>query len=197
VRVKAEAPRTRFRRSPISALAKAYLELNHLKQLYRQGWLQRGVPAERCESVAEHTFGVAALALLLAQACFPALDRDRLLRMAVLHEFGEIRAGDLTPQDGVPAEEKRRREAASVGEVLADLPGGDELIRLWEEYASGATPEARFLREVDRLEMGLQAVVYESQGLADLAEFHETVDRALSTPELRALFRELETASER
>ncbi|HYO58827.1 HD domain-containing protein [Archangium sp.] len=46
------------------ALIEAYFELNHLKQLYRQGWLRVGLARERCESVAEHSFGVALLCLL-------------------------------------------------------------------------------------------------------------------------------------
>lgn len=54
---------------PIVAM---YFECAHLKQLYRQGWLQRGVPPERCESVAEHTFGVALLSLFLARHPCPS-----------------------------------------------------------------------------------------------------------------------------
>jgi putative hydrolase of HD superfamily len=176
----------------LAPLLRVYLELNQLKQLYRQGWLNRGVPAERCESVAEHAFGVATLALMLADEHRPKLDRDKLLRMALLHEFGEIDAGDLTPGDGVPLDEKHRREAESVIRVLGELPNGRTYIELWREYAEGSSAEARFLREVDRLEMGLQALVYEHQGLAELDEFFDSVDRAVTLPELRAMFDELQ-----
>ena len=131
------------------------------------------------------------MALFVADALFPDLDRDRLLRMALLHDFGEIHAGDLTPADGVPAGEKRRREAASVEQVLAALPAGEEYVALWREYEEGATAEARLLRQLDRLEMGLQALIYERQGLADLSEFHETVDAAAWPPQLRDLLDEL------
>jgi putative hydrolase of HD superfamily len=185
-------PMNSFRERRLSPPLRVYLELNHLKQLYRQGWLRRGVPAERCESVADHAFGVATLALLLADEHFPELDRDKLLRMALLHEFGEIDAGDLTPGDGVPLDEKRRREAESVKRVLGDLPNGRRYIELWREYAEGRSAEARFLREVDRLEMGLQALVYEHQGLAELGEFYDSVDRAVALPELRSLLDELQ-----
>jgi|GEM_PF-5917177 len=41
----------------VSPLIEAYFEMNRLKQLYRQGWLQCGIVPERCESVAEHSFG--------------------------------------------------------------------------------------------------------------------------------------------
>jgi len=187
MKIKGFRPVDSFADRPLPSLLKVYLELNHLKQLYRQGWLRRGVPAERCESVAEHCFGVATLALLLADAHFPDLDRDKLLRMALLHEFGEIYAGDLTPSDGVPVDEKQRREMDSVNRVLGALAGGRQYVEACREYAEGKSAESRFLREVDRLEMGLQALVYERQGLAELSEFYESVDQAVSLPELRTL----------
>lgn len=191
MQIKNSPPLTLFPEQRLSSLIRLYLEANQLKQLYRQGWLQRGVPAERCESVAEHSFGVATLALFVADALFPQLDRQRLLRMALLHDFGEIHAGDLTPADGVSSAEKRRRETASVERVLAGLPGGAEYVALWREYEEGVSAEARLLRLLDRLEMGLQALIYERQGSADLSEFHATVDAADWPPELRDVLGEL------
>ncbi len=49
------------------------------------------------------------------------------------------------------------------------------------------------MRQVDRLEMGFQAGVYEMQGLADLSEFFKTVGAALSDPVLEEAFRGVET----
>ncbi len=175
-----------------SPLIQAYFELCYLKNLYRQGWLKRGLPRENCESVADHSFGVAVLALWLARAQYPALDADKAVRMALLHELGEIYAGDITPRDGVSLEEKRRREAESVRAVCARLPGGQEYIALWEEFEQGDTPEAIFVRQLDRLEMGLQAAVYERAGLADLPEFFVSAHQALSDEALHALISEVE-----
>lgn len=62
---------------------------------------------------------------------------------------------------------------------------------LWEEYAQGTSPEAQFVRHVDRLEMVLQASVYEHQGVADLSEFFTSVQEALSTPPWYAIFSNL------
>jgi len=59
-------------------LIEAYFEFNHLKQLYRQGWLRVGVPPERCESVAEHSLGVALLCLFIAESWFPEADASNL-----------------------------------------------------------------------------------------------------------------------
>lgn len=167
-------------------IIEVFFEFHHLKSLYRQGWLRAGVSKEHCETVAEHTLGVTLLALFLADAWFPDLDREKLLRMALLHDFGEIYAGDIVP-GGLPLEEKHARERESVLRVFSKLDQGPAYLALWEEFEEGRTPEARWIREIDRLEMALQAGVYEQEGLAELGRFFESADRAVSTPELRAV----------
>lgn len=176
-----------------SPLLEAYFELHHLKHLYRQGWLRVGIPPERCESVAEHSFYVALLCLFLADGYFPEADASKLVRLALLHDVGEARAGDITPHDGVSREEKLRRERAAVEHLFSTLPRGADYLALWEEYEQGTSFEARLVRQVDRLEMGLQATVYEHQGMGDLSQFFASVHRALETPELQVLLAELET----
>lgn len=192
MQVKAPLPLRTVERADLSPVVEACLEWIHLKQLYRQGWLRRGIPRAQCESVAEHTYAVAVLALLLVDA-EPQLDRDKVLRMALLHDFGEIYAGDLTPGDAVPQEEKQRREMQSVQQVLGKLPQGKAYLALWEEYEAGITSEAQFVRQVDRLEMALQATVYERLGWGDLSEFYTSAEEALSLPVLCAMLHELET----
>jgi len=189
---KGEIPAGNLQGESVSPLVRAYLEFNHLKQLYRQGWLQRGLPPERCESVAEHTLGVVVLAWWLAESRFPALDVDRVLRLALVHDFGEIYAGDFTPQDGIAPEEKSRVEGEAVRQVFERLPQGDRYLALWEEYEAGTSPEARFVRQVDRLEMAFQASVYELQGFREMDDFFASARRAVTELELRGLLDELD-----
>jgi putative hydrolase of HD superfamily len=170
MQTKGPVPRTLFPAGALRPALEAYVQINQLKQLFRQGWLRRGVPRERCETVAEHTAGVAWLALLLAPG-LPGLDADRALRIALIHDLGESHAGDITPSDGVSASEKHARERLSLLQIVTGLPRGEEWLALWDEYESGETPEARFVREIDRLEMGLQAVIYGAESLADPSEF--------------------------
>ncbi len=174
---------------PASApdLIRAYFEFNHLKQLYRQGWLRRGLPASQCETVAEHSFATALLVLLLCDEAFPTLDGERALRMALIHDLGEVYAGDFTPADEIGADEKHRREHSGFAQILGGLPNGQAYLALWEEFEAGETGEARLVRQVDRLEMALQAAVYERQpqfDLPDLGEFYDSVQAALSSPVL-------------
>lgn len=173
-------------------LIEAYFEFNHLKQLYRQGWLRVGLSRERCESVAEHSFGMALLCLFLADSYFPQADASKVVRIALLHDLGEAYAGDITPHDAVSKEEKLQREREAVERILGKLPRGAEYLALWEEYEHGTSFEARLVRQVDRLEMGLQATIYEHQGAGDLSQFFASVHKALETPELKAVLAELE-----
>ncbi len=189
---KAPLPVAHLAAHHVSPLIEAYFEFNHLKQLYRQGWLQRGISPGRCESVAEHTFAVAMLALFLAETYVPTLNALKVLRMALLHDLGEIYVGDLTPADGVSPEDKQQRERQSITQVLQKLPQGATYVAVWEEYEQGESPEARFIRQLDRLEMALQASVYEHQGLADLSEFFTSVEHVLTDPALREILQELE-----
>ena len=187
MQVKAAVPAIDLQGQDVLPIIEAYFEFVHLKQLYRQGWLRHGISTERCESVAEHSFAVALLVLFLADAHFPHLDRDKALRMALLHDFGEIYAGDFVPADGLSVQEKHRLEKNSIVQVLTKLPNGPTYVALWEEFERGGSAEAQLVRQVDRLEMALQAGVYEHQGLADLAEFFDTAAASLDAPVLQGI----------
>lgn len=175
----------------IHPLIRVYFQFVHLKHLFRQGWLQHGIPRERCESVAEHSFGVALLSLMLADTCYPELNVEKVLRLALLHDFGEIYAGDLTPQHYVSAQEKAQRERQAVKLVFRNFPNSEEYLETWEDYENGSSPEARLVRQVDRLEMGLQAAVYEQEGFAGLEGFYASTLQALSDAEIVGIFKVL------
>jgi 5'-deoxynucleotidase YfbR-like HD superfamily hydrolase len=193
--IKAENPAGLLQDKEYAPQMAAFFELCHLKQLYRQGWLRRGVPRERCESIAEHSFGVAVLALWLAPAQ-PELDVDKVVRMALLHDLGEVYAGDIIPGDGVSEGEKHQREAEAVRKILSQLPDGQGNIQLWDEFEEGISPEARFVHQIDRLEMGLQAAVYARQGLIEGDEFFDSARQAMVEPRLSKLLEEIQSAAQ-
>jgi putative hydrolase of HD superfamily len=196
MQTKAENPITTIQADSLPVFVQAYFEFNHLKQLYRQGWLRRGVPPERCESVAEHSFGVAVLALWLAESYAPELDIGKVIRMALLHDFGEIYAGDIIPSDPVTTEQKAQIEVESITQVLGKLPLGESYVKLWQEFEAGASPEAQFVRQIDRLEMGLQAAVYRSQGMDNMQEFLLSARQALTDQALIDLLTQIETLTD-
>lgn len=192
MRTKAPPPAAHLSGKATLPLIEAYFEFNHLKQLYRQGWLRVGIPPERCESVAEHSIGVALLSLFIADTWFPEVDASKVVRIALLHDLGEARVGDITPHDGVNPTQKHALERQAMEQILGKLPRGAEYLALWEEYERGASFEARLVRQVDRLEMSLQACVYEHQGMGDLSQFFASAQKAMETPQLQAILAELQ-----
>lgn len=153
-----------------------------LKELARAGWVQSGVAHP--ESVAAHSWGVAWLALVL---CPPGLDLMRVLALAVIHDLAEVRMGDLTPRDPVSPEEKAQREAAAAAELLAERP---DLLELWRDYARRGSAEARFVHQLDKLDLGLTARrLARGQVGWDPSEFIDSARAALSGP-LRSLLEE-------
>lgn len=155
------------------------LETLGLKDLDRAGWVRRGV--EGPESVAAHSWGVGWLVLVLLP---PDLHRERALAYAVLHDLAEVRVGDLMPSDGVSRDEKHRREREAIGQLLAARP---DLSDLWEAYESQADPESRFVRQLDRLDMALQARRYADRGTPNLEEFLDSAATVVEDPALVAI----------
>lgn len=114
------------------------------------------------ESVAEHTWRLCLMAMVLAQS-MPEVDFARLVRICIVHDLGEAIGGD------VPAPEQARRAALGKGDKAAEerrdlvqlvrpLPSslGDEIIALWDEYQAGETAEAHLAKALDKLETILQ-----------------------------------------
>jgi putative hydrolase of HD superfamily len=158
------------------------LEAIGLKHVRRAGWVRRGVPDP--ESVAAHSHGVAMLTLLLLP---DDLDLHLALQFAVLHDLAEVRVGDLTPHDGVSPEEKAHREDTAIQAMAARWSRGAALTERWRQYERQDTPEAQFVRQLDRLDMALQAVRYAREGHPNMAEFAESALPVLTHPTLRAI----------
>lgn len=162
-----------------SELLRFVRAIGRLKTLRRQGWIDRGV--REPESVADHSFRLALMAWVLAQRR-PDLDATRAMLLALVHDAAEAFAGDRTPFDAAlqagaepavlfrqrpvydPEAEARKTaaERAALRELAALLPEpvGERLIETWEEYEAALTAEARFVRQLDKLETVLQALEY-------------------------------------
>jgi putative hydrolase of HD superfamily len=160
----------------------ALLEAMGLKAVARAGWVRRQVPEP--ESVAAHSWGVSVLVLALLP---PELDRARALTYAVLHDLPEVRVGDLTPHDDVDRAQKVADERDALADMTSGLSRGAALLETWERYEAQADPEARFVRQLDRLDMALQAVVYAEAGAVGMSEFVDSAARVVTHPALRPL----------
>lgn len=166
----------------------ALLEAFALKGVDRRGWVRAGVAGP--ESVAAHSWGIAALVLVL---CPEGLDLGRALAYAVVHDLPEAWVGDITPHDGISADDKHQRERDAMAAFAGRIPRGAALRSLWQAYEAQADPESRWVRQLDRLDMALQAVAYAERGASGMDEFLRSADRAITDPELRAVFDALRT----
>jgi 5'-deoxynucleotidase YfbR-like HD superfamily hydrolase len=164
----------------IAKLAAMHRRAATLKRTIRRGWERRGVPAP--ESVADHMAGLGLLALIAARE--RGLSIERTLIMALIHELCEAITGDIIPADGIEPEEKRRRELAAVRQVLDEVDDSGELLELWMDFELGRTQEGKLVKELDRLEMAMQAGEYERETGLDLSEFHESARESLTSPDL-------------
>ena len=192
IKTKAPNPVATLRTKNISPFIRCYFEFSHLKQIYRQGWLFRNIPTEHCESVAEHSFGVGVLAMILADSFFPELNISKVVRMALIHDVGEVYAGDIIPGNHISTAEKHKLEQDSIIKIFTHLPNGNDYIALWEEFECCSSPEAQFVRQIDKLEMALQASVYKHQKYENLKVFFNSAGSEISSPELHSILKELE-----
>ncbi|WP_457674325.1 HD domain-containing protein [Thiolapillus sp.] len=125
------------------------VEVEKLKAVLRK---TRPVGLGRYENSAEHSWHVCLAALMLQNFANEALDIDRVIRMLLIHDLGEIDAGDQIVYAGHTAS-RYREERAGVARVLGMLPEEQaaEYLALWEEFEAGETPESRYARAIDRV----------------------------------------------
>lgn len=175
--------------------AKAILDLllhgNQLKRTARTGWAQRGVP--NAENVAAHSFGVAFATFVLAQVINEPLDAAKALMMALLHDLPEGLTSDIpTPAWGyLPAGLKAQVERSAMQAIVDQSPLAADFMALWEELTAAVTAEARLVHDADKIDLYLQALLYEEQtGNRHLAEFWQDAP-TFHFPQAQAIYEAL------
>ncbi|XP_050372646.1 5'-deoxynucleotidase hdd1 isoform X2 [Argentina anserina] len=147
-----------------------FLTLCHsLKTTKRKGWVNHGIKGE---SIADHMYRMALMSLIAGY--IPGLNRERCIKIAIVHDIAEAIVGDITPADNVPKKEKSRMEEAALNEMCVVLGGGmraEEIKELWAEYENNSSVEANLVKDFDKVEMILQALEYEMEHGKVLDEF--------------------------
>jgi putative hydrolase of HD superfamily len=125
------------------------VEIEKLKGVLRK---TRPCGLERYENSAEHSWHVCLCALMLKEFANDAINIDRVIRMLLIHDLGEIDAGDTIIYASETAENKAKEEAG-VKRLLDLLPAGqgDEYLALWQEFELGETPDSLYARAIDRI----------------------------------------------
>ncbi len=109
----------------------------------------------RHESVAEHSWRLALMALFLRDE-FPALDMDRVIRMCLIHDLGECFIGDIPSFLKSGGDEERERSALETWVASLPAPYSGELKTLYAEMDALETDEARLYKALDKLEAVIQ-----------------------------------------
>ena len=131
-------------------------EANILKEIPRSGYHFLGAGKE---SVAEHTFSTVMIAFVMSKL-EQDVDALRLISMCLVHDLPEARIGDLNT---VHKQYVTADEAGAVRDTTKNLPFGDELADLIQEFNAGQTKEAQLAFDADQL-----ALIMDLKSLVDI-----------------------------
>lgn len=135
-----------------------------LKDVTRHAYTSGG----RHESVAEHSWRLSLMALFLRDE-FPELDMDKVIRMGLIHDLGEVFTGDIPTFRKTDADRQSEETLLSRWVNSLSEPYRQELSALYAEMEALSTPEARVYKALDKLE----AVIQHNESPLDTWEPHE------------------------
>lgn len=167
-----------------------------LKTVARAGWVRDGV--DPAESVADHSYGVALMALLVSP--YFDVDASKVVVMALIHDLAETKVGDIVTQRGLNVlshqEDKLARERAAFADIFK-TPETSEYLALFDEYLKNESPEAKLVHQLDKLEMAIQAGSYRTSTDINLDEFFANADKHITDESLREILARVDTDSKK
>lgn len=133
----------------IEKILEFIVEIEKLKDVHRK---TKPVGLERFENSAEHSWHVCLTALMLKDYANEEININRVIKMLLIHDLGEIDAGDTIVYAGQTSEYKAEEEAG-ISRLLNMLPDGmaDQFLELWHEFEAGETADACFAKAIDRV----------------------------------------------
>jgi putative hydrolases of HD superfamily len=157
------------------------IELQRLKRLDRTGWTLRGLP-NGTESVAAHSFGVSATALLLADrlvAQGTAVNVEKVLRIALLHDWAEVRVGDMprTATQYFGTDARKHAETAAFRDIVRSVDAEGLYASSYDDYEQRNSLESRLVKAADVLDLLIQVLALERAGARGLDEFWEVAEK--------------------
>lgn len=162
------------------------------KQVIRSGWIRKEIKDP--ENVAEHSFQLIILATLLAEEL--SVDKEKLIKMTILHILGEMITGDLIwySQEGINFKkqtEKEKLERKGIEKLFKIIGDSEEYLSLFKEMTDKKSRESTIFLQLDKLEMAIQALEYEKNQNKNLNEFFISADLQIQSPLLRKIFKEI------
>jgi putative hydrolase of HD superfamily len=157
------------------------LELDKLKTVTRR---TRPLGLDRFENPAEHSWQIAMMAASFAPLAAEPVNVDRVIRMLLVHDIGEIDTGDRLVYAEGGWDEHRAAERTALERIFGLLPDGHArpFLDLWHEFEAAATPEARFAHAVDRAMPALLNLVNHGQSWRENGITYDQVIAKLEGP---------------
>ena len=165
----------------MQAIVDFILELDRLKGVTRK---TRPLGLDRYENSAEHSWQIALLAASLLPHAAQPVDGDRVIRMLLVHDVGEIDTGDTLVYVEEGQAERKAAERAAVERIFGLLPPAQAapFLALWHEFEEAATPEAQFAHAADRAMPALLNLAAGGQSWVEHGITHERVVRRIGPP---------------
>lgn len=162
--------------------------IGRIKKVKRSGWVREGIT--NAESVADHSYRVAMMAMVFGE--YLDLDTDKLIKMILLHDLGEGIIGDKVVERGIKVDIKSRnkkdkKELETVKHIFQNIKNGNAYTQLHKESSEMRTREAKILKQLERLEMAVQALEYEKEYGKDLSEFFENASMHITNKYLKGI----------
>jgi len=160
----------------------------NLKKISRQGWIDK-LSINNPESVADHSYSMAVMSMVISD--LENYNSEKILKMVLLHDLAESKIGDYTPEQ-LSNEKKNKLENNAFNEIIKNLPDiiKSQYLQIWQEYQENTSPESKIVHQIDKLEMALQARIYQKDGYSQekLESFFESAKIDITDPKLKELF---------
>ena len=184
-----------MKKNQLKDVLEVFLTLQATKELPRQGFIYSGFKRNDADSVAAHSFSVAAFTYLLSRELKSNgfnVDVDKALKMALIHDMGESITGDIGTWVKVLAKGKFQEvEDKAFGLLTRNLSDKDELIEYFEEYNKLESIESQVVKFVDLLDAVVQGLNTPSARLEDWKMTNkQLIKKKLKDPKLRKLMNE-------
>lgn len=168
--------------------------VGRLKRIKRTGWVIKGI--KDSESVADHVYRVAVMCMILGRR--RKLEMTKLLSMALIHDLGETATSDIRYEEGnkiIASEQAKHQMEEDILKKIFQFTGdGDYYLKLWYEFRDQSSAEAKFLKQVEKLEMAIQGYEYQEFGTKKqlLDEFFENARKHITDRELASFLNYIE-----
>ncbi len=160
----------------------------NLKKISRQGWIDK-LSLDNPESVADHSYSMAMIGMVISD--LEDYNSEKIIKMVLLHDLAESKIGDHTPEQ-LSNEKKNKLENDAFDEIIKNLPDviKSQYLQIWQEYQESVSLESKLVHQIDKLEMVLQAKIYQKDGYSQekLESFFESAKTYITDPKLKELF---------